>query len=290
MDVKKFAVGGTTLAIQSEGIRFKDWPHPFYALFRTQRPAEIRISLKRSQGLPHPRKSSPLLFDGSSHWQLFQEDSHYHMLLYDSRDESLNKSAILSPDFSNVTVYLARPAWHINRILRPLGEIIFVNYLAPRGGLLLHAAAIRDHAQAYLFVGESGAGKTTMSEFWANKEGDYSVLGDERIIVRREGGKWYVYGTPWPGMGFRVANERVPISRVFFIRHGKENKITQPGGLALFQALFTEAFSAFWNKEALAEITKTCELLIREVPCYELAFTKDAGVTDFIQDFARAHH
>ncbi len=283
---ERLAIADVVVGLFNDNIRVRDWPTPFHAPFRTQRPLDIQINLEYTKKLPVPGPQAKLLFDGQNHWQLFEDGDGYFVKLFESKDDSHNRSAVVSRDLKKVTLYLNHRSWLLDRILRPFLEILLVNYLAPREGLLLHGAAVRDGDKAYLFVGESGSGKTTMSQFWAFKEGDISVLGDERIMVRREEDGWFVYGTPWPGLGFIVSNERVPISNIFFIRHGKQHEIIENPKPVLFQKLFTQVFSSFWSHENLDKISQTCEKMIHEVPCYELGSIKDVSVTDFVRDFA----
>lgn len=284
--IEKFCAAGVVCSLQFKGIKIKDWPTPFYTPFRTQKPADISLTLRYSKTLPQPSAQAKMLFDGQTHWQFFDEGDHYLMKLFESKDLSHNRTALISKDLSKAEIVLSRRTWKLDRVLRPFLEILFVNYLASRGGFLLHGAAVRDGRHAYLFVGESGAGKTTMSQFWAYKEGDISVLGDERTLVRREKDGWFVYGSPWPGLGFIVANERVPISHIFLIRHGREKHevIPQPKPF-LFQKLFTQVFSSFWDYESVNQISETCGTLIEEIPCLELASLKESSVTDFVRNF-----
>ena len=65
-------------------------------------------------------------------------------------------------------------------------------WLLPRGGLLLHGACVERDGAAHVFVGESGAGKTTLSR--ALGGGRARVISDELSCVK-EG---RVFGHPFP--------------------------------------------------------------------------------------------
>ncbi len=287
----KFEFGRVVLELNTEGLELKPWPYVFYMPFRSQKKSDLKISARDcGADLPLPSPNAQLLFDGETHWQLYKELNGYLMKLYDPKDHVHNKSALLSEDFQTAEVFLNGNSWYVNDILRPLAEIMTIQYLSTRGGLLVHGAAIRDHDRAYLFVGYSGAGKTTMSQIWGALEGNLSVLGDERIIVRKDDDGWHVYGTPWAGMGFVVANERVPISNIFFIRHGKKNEILEPSKAVLFQDLFTQVFTSFWNPSTMLAVTDTCQQLVEEAPCFQLPFVNNHSVTEFVRDFTHARH
>ena len=64
------------------------------------------------------------------------------------------------------------------------------------GGLLVHGAGLKAGAGIYLFIGQSGSGKSTVvSLSIASRRA--TALGDDLILLRREGQDWRAYGTPF---------------------------------------------------------------------------------------------
>ena len=61
------------------------------------------------------------------------------------------------------------------------------------GGLMLHAAGIVRHSRAYLFLGHSGSGKTTVSHL---SSGDL-VLNDDLVVLLPSERAWQVHATPF---------------------------------------------------------------------------------------------
>ena len=61
------------------------------------------------------------------------------------------------------------------------------------GGVMLHAAGIIRDGLTHLFMGPSGAGKTTV----ARLSPQYTVLNDDLVILLPENNAWRVYGTPF---------------------------------------------------------------------------------------------
>jgi hypothetical protein len=61
------------------------------------------------------------------------------------------------------------------------------------GGVMLHAAGIVRNGRAYLFIGHSGSGKTTISRL-SNQD---TVLNDDLVIVLPDVKSWRAYGTPF---------------------------------------------------------------------------------------------
>jgi len=62
------------------------------------------------------------------------------------------------------------------------------------GGLALHASAALRGAQAYLFSGPGGAGKSTALR--RALEAGAAPLADDLVLLRREGGRWLAWGAP----------------------------------------------------------------------------------------------
>ena len=99
-----------------------------------------------------------------------------------------------------------------------------VHLLARGHGVEVHGGGVvMPDGRGWLFVGVSGAGKTTLSRMWC-AEPDVRVLSDERIILREEGGEIWMYGTPWHGDGHIAEPGRARLDRVFFLRHGPRQR------------------------------------------------------------------
>src|SRR5213078_1486031 len=78
----------------------------------------------------------------------------------------------------------------------PLDELLAVSILGQGGGVELHGCGLVVDAKGFLFVGQSGAGKTTTARLWLS-ETSPTILSDDRIIVRDTENGLRMYGTPW---------------------------------------------------------------------------------------------
>ncbi len=102
---------------------------------------------------------------------------------------------------------------HIAEHLRSLVErSICAGVVGPQGGVVLHSSAVLVGESAYLFVGASGSGKSTI----AQKAPAPLIADDTVLIVRRDGGL-RVVGTPH-GQG-RAAHDPTerPIGALCFL-------------------------------------------------------------------------
>jgi hypothetical protein len=91
----------------------------------------------------------------------------------------------------------------------PWSEFIICRLLGRDGGLLVHASSVVFDEGAILFVGHSGAGKSTIAAIAEECGG--VVLSDDRTIVTVEDNQALAWGTPWHGTFARGASASVPV-------------------------------------------------------------------------------
>ena len=151
-------------------------------------------------------------------------------------------------------------------------RVLLTRLLLPTPGFLLHAATVVQDGKAYVFMGRSGAGKSTV----ASLSPPGSVLTDEISLLRRIEGTWYAHGTPFWGE-FRAAgqNRRVPLERVYALAQAVSNRTE---GLAARPALAgllgnTLFFSAGRQEREL--LLRAQMSLIESVPVQRLEFRSD---------------
>jgi hypothetical protein len=87
---------------------------------------------------------------------------------------------------------LARPA-AAEEAVEQLLRVACALLACDRGGLLVHAAALASAGRAFLFLGPSGAGKTTVARNAAGR----AVLNDDLALLWPAAGGWDVFATPF---------------------------------------------------------------------------------------------
>lgn len=103
----------------------------------------------------------------------------------------------------------------------------FSEYLFKKAnGIVFHCSAIAMDEKGYLFTGRSGAGKSTHARLWRECFGNRVVtINDDKPVIRKIDGKYYVYGTPWTGKHKLGANVKAEVKGVVEIIKDKNNKL-----------------------------------------------------------------
>ena len=200
------------------------------------------------------------------------------------------KVAWLDKDFRSGEVLIHRPYFPPGRAVYPLeyplDELLLIHLLAGGRGVEMHACGVVDSSgQGYLFAGQSGAGKTTMARFWqkAGGVGGIMVLSDDRIVLRYQAGRFWMYGTPWHGEAELSSPGRAPLNGIYLLRHGPSNKLVPLRRSASVAKLVACSFPLFYHSAGLDFTLGFLDQLVQTVPCYELSFTPDERVIALVR-------
>lgn len=271
----KLRIGGVTISVVSCEDNLAVRINNACQCFVTNR--EPDVSLQVYYGQIPESKSEKKVFDTGTTWNMFQSNGKY--ILKDS-----DRIAIFEPDFKSGRIYIKRNGRKaIFPLSYPLDEVLMINLLAKGRGMAIHACGVSGYSQGLLFVGSSGAGKSTIANFW-KKEKDATILSDDRIIIRKMDSEFWIYGTPWHGDAKVCSPERAPLDKVLFLRHSLKNTAKKIAPMEAVSRLMVCSFPAFWDKNGMEFTLKFCAELVKKIPCYELGFVPGAAVLDFVKD------
>lgn len=231
------------------------------------------------------------LFDSGSLWQLYENADGYEIRLAGVRaGQSVYKRARFNRDFTRGEVICdpreLPPDIPIYPLEYPLDELLFMNLLARGRGVEIHSCGLIDRdGRGLLFAGHSEAGKTTTANLWRNEKG-VRILSDDRIIVRKVDGQFYMYGTPWHGDARLALPERAPLSHIFILKHGARNELVPMSQARASAEMFARGFPPYHFPEGLDFTLGLMDELTRTVECDELRFVPDGSVVDFVREAA----
>jgi hypothetical protein len=236
-----------------------------------------------------PEKSNgKKIFDSGSLWQIYSEDGNYFFHFFSSTIGSLPyKIAHFNREFTLGEIYLQRTYFPSSQPIYPLeyplDELLITNFLSFGRGVEVHACGVMDsQGLGHLFVGQSTAGKSTMARLWQNEPG-ITLLSDDRIILRKMENTIWMYGTPWHGDAGLASPVRTPLTAVYFLEKGQKKELIPLNPANSITRFFACCFPPFYNRDAIDFTLGFLEEVVKTVPCYELKFTPDKSVVEFIK-------
>jgi hypothetical protein len=255
-------------------------------------PDQPDITSVVSGGVLREPPTGRLVFDSGSLWQLWDDGDHPILRLTSPSFGPVPYKVVhLDREWktARVTVHEGHPGyWQPGKPLDPfeypLDELMVMHWLAQGRGIELHACGLADDERGgWIFCGQSGAGKSTAGRLWQSVR-PTRVLSDDRIIVRHQEGRLWMYGTPWHGEAAFASAERLPVKGIFLLRKAERPRLVQLSPALAVARLLACAFVPFYRADALAFQLAFAERLVSEVPCLELGFARDPSFVDLLRD------
>ena len=161
------------------------------------------------------------------------------------------------------------PRWPLGSLaafLRNLYSALIIS----EGGLMLHAAGVVKDGCAYIFFGPSGSGKSTVTKL----SNPYKILTDELVAIRRLGGTFKAYGTPYWGDNVGGINGAFRIGGLFKLVQSKNVYLKELSQSQATTELLTVPYQ-YDTITSMEKILSTVSELTKLCPCCELHFLPD---------------
>jgi hypothetical protein len=280
-----YQIGGITFGLHAEGELRLVLERELRAFAVEQDACEVNLQIAWVDSLAAP--NSTLLFHSGGLWSLYAEPSGYRFsFLSPLLGMTPYKEAWFDPEFSTGRVLLSRRYFDTQRpvypLEYPLDELLMIHRLSRGEGVEMHAVGISDEqGRGHLFLGHSGAGKSTTARLWLDRP-DVRILSDDRIILRANEGQIWMYGTPWHGDAGIASPESALLSGIYLLEHGNRNErsLLAPGQAAA--ELFTRCFVTHHSGEGIRFTLEFLDRVAREVPCSIFKFVPDESAVEAI--------
>lgn len=255
--------------------------------------------------------SGRLLFDSGSVWRVHDDESG---LEFDFCVSALGmrpyKKLRVDARLRFATLEMSKAAFagffHSAEPLEyPLDELLIMHRLTQERAIELHGVGIVGPDGANnLFVGHSGAGKSTTARLWTALH-SVEILSDDRIIVREDkvredpvrdskvrkdaareaATQIFMYGTPWHGEAHFALPGRAPLQRILVLEHGRGNVLTRLSPSQAVAELFARSFVPFHRHEYIDSALAFLQHVAGSVPCYRYSFEPDQRAVERILAF-----
>jgi len=271
-------IGDVAISISGNS-QIKDWEidRPYLPFITADEP-DIRVNMVRGT----PDDTAATKFFGSYPiWDLYRSNGTSIIKFYDDMP-GLSRALAFESNMKKADLYFPSGTdQFIQPFYGPVLELLMINYLAQSRGAILHSCGIKYEDKGIVFVGESGAGKSTLTKLWKQAV-DVEILSDDRTILRKKDGSYWMYGTPWHGEAKFGLPQSVKLDRIYFIQHGAANLARQMRGAEPVQNLLTCSFPPYWDTEGMEYTMDFFSDLTATVPCHELLFKPEMDVVDYI--------
>jgi hypothetical protein len=198
----------------------------------------------------------------------------------------LDSVLLFDPDTAAGRIYLLKQGRECFRPLHRLLWMYLAQVLGERGACFIHSAALVQDGKGYLFLGDSGAGKSSLAQVCDGA----MVISDDSPILSKQNGDFLVFSSPYHQMNPLAGLEKEAIGR----RARVEGLyvLTKDGRLYLDGVSRKEAvsmilkryilFFPYLSGRAKSDLFDLIMELCHRLPIHNLHFCLDQDVWGFV--------
>ena len=227
-------------------------------------------------GLPR-RFDSPAVFRAKTVWELRRDSAGREQVYFERREGDGRVLPLMSltidPEFKRAEL-TRRPMEGEDDIVvgYPIDEYLVARLLGQRGGVILHASSVAIDGRAFVFLGHSGAGKSTIAEI-ASASGA-EVLSDDRTIVTIEHGVATAWGSPWHGSCSKSSPNCAPIAAVLLLVQAPRTAVRRIDASRAFSEMFVRVYQPTVDAGEVERVVDVLHFVASAVPSGELEFSR----------------
>jgi len=258
-------------------------------------PADLpvaRTDIHLQAGDPRDLPVGELLFDPHSIWRVYRhptDPTGWAVRVgypQGDNDETAEVQATLyaTADWSSVTLIEPMVAGEQAHSLLGVGvgELLLRARLLFADGLVFHSTGLNDNGKGLMFVGHSGAGKSTQTLLWSQEPG-VVAMNDDRIAVRLTGDGPMAYGAPWGGSADIARNLKAPLHGIVVLEQAPDNILTPLTPANAVALLMPRLFLPYWDGGMMTRAITLLSRILDTVPVYRLQCRPEREVIDLVR-------
>jgi hypothetical protein len=292
-EVRLYGLAGLTVAVTADLPMTDRTFKPKFSRFALSRPEGEIVHLHHHFGAPslNGRRRGRLLYQRTP-WAIYED---HGMIVYvptpPEGSDGLLSAAVFTGDHRSGRIYnsgmsaqaFADAGLH-SLTLFPTDQIILGRVLADHQACYVHSSAVIMNGVGLVFVGHSGAGKSTVVQLIGDAA---QVLCDDRNIIRVSEQRVWVHGSWSHGEVAVVSPGSAPLGALLFLRQAKANRLLAADPRTVAAFLVPCVVRPLVTREWWRRVFEIVEMVVREVPCYVLEFDKSGQVVPLLQDLTR---
>lgn len=160
------------------------------------------------------------------------------------------------------------------------GIMFVLSYLLTcSGGVLLHGAAVERNRLGVLFLGASGAGKTTVARLCRPD----ICFSDDGVVVKNEGGRYYAYRSPFrqiEAFNHNTGIEKGEIKKIYLLEKGESRHVLPLKKNELMGMMLTHLthFFKYLDREGAQKGFYAIKDMLDQLPVFRLQFIKSENI------------
>jgi len=246
------------------------YPHTLFRDERALPDCEVRCRF----GEPRPF-DSPAVFRAKTVWELRRDSGGREQVYFERREDDGRVRPLMSltiePGFTRAELNRRRIDGETDILVGyPIDEYLVARMLGLRGGVILHASSVAFEGRALVFLGHSGAGKSTMAEIASACGAE--VLSDDRTIVTVERGVATAWGSPWHGSCSKSSPISAPIAAVLLLVQAPRTEVRQIDASRAFSEMFVRIYQPTVDAGEVERVVDVLHFVASAVPSAELRF------------------
>jgi len=245
-----------------------------------------RVVLRWEECAQPPIPRGDLIYDPGSIWKMYRAGPDWYAALrYSNWGGAVQTQGVLraNPGWDDLTLSEHRTGavWR-GLLLAIAGELLLATKAVLTDGLVLHASGVDDNGQGVVFIGHSGAGKSTQLGLWSQESG-VTPMNDDRIVVRVEARGPMCYGAPWGSTANITCNRQVPLSALILLEQAKENNIQRLSPSVSALLLLARTLLPYWDRELMQRAMTNLDAILSCVPVYRLRCRPEPEVVSVVR-------
>ena len=191
-------------------------------------------------------------------------ESYFEFLLGGKRSAVL----ICSQDYHQARLSLEEyPQFGVNNAMM----VMYALATANKRTALFHSSVVSYQGRGYMFLGQSGTGKSTHSSLWMKYIEGTELVNDDNPVVRiLEDGEVRVYGSPWSGKTPCYRNVSYPVGAIVKLSQAPYNKIQRLKGINAYAAVVPSISGKRWDQQLAEGLHETENLIAQHAAVWHL--------------------